>query len=1144
MATSASQPTFENRFNNPVLVREESLGKVYQADDSESGYSRVAVLQVKALITRIPPATHNRLRAAVQEARDLAIDTLIPVRDSKLERDDSDWYIVMAWVEDRTLRYWLAAEPALPEPTKLSQLVAMLAQGLEQVGAKAKWLRPDLHPDKIYIVPNAEKALGIAPVLVDLGLAATLLNQPDWEQNNRFDAAEQVHRLGRLLTVLLLGDLNLWQEQWGDGAVVAGYLAKIRKRYPTLPPHLYTALEKALTPDLGARYTDIARFVAALQGTQRSALQQLLKRPPTPAEQKTSQPPIDKADKGQAGSTVPMDKTTAHPITARPITARPPTATTALPAGGQSAPPSTGAATASSGRANRGGYQLVVADESNPAKPQQYPIQEELVTAGESASDAIRLPAVGPQRLYFVSHRDLEGRPTGRYTVTDTGGNSRNAPMTLLDGVPLSPYYAALLPERAELTILNYRLSWSVAQTATLTQPPRAASPLQVPQRAFAGHPNERLTIPTIIQNLTKQVERFWLVVDGAPEEWQVITPPEREFLPEDPRVEQPISIMLSGGKRTIAQVYTLTIRLISAIQRVQIAAVTVELELLPAFDYVGSLSPEQVRAGQPAEVYLENHGNVSRIFRVSWRDRSKELLFDPPDSTLVVRPGEIGAVTFAAYPRRWRLFGREQAYPISVVATPQNGGVPQSYAGQVTTRALIPGWAPLVLLALVAAVIAFSALFLKPGFAARIIEPAGAPIAGSPFTLYWTPVNACFYAVYQDNDQRQALTWRMGSGFYQVSNAAPGSVIEVRLRNCLLLAESKWTVPVEAPVATPLPPPQIITFTLSVNDVITEPNLLVQKLVTVTNVITDPNLLAQKLVTVTTVITPPLRIVQDQIGNLCVRWEVTGDYTKIVLEPPVGTIKDLAEAKGEQCLPISAAFAEETITAVSLKVAYGEAAELVSAPVNLLVEQARCYVNTAEDLSLFEGPGDNFPVRVYLSYDTLLYPQARPFAPLEQGGQQVWVQVKLYNDPRPGWVYQPYIYCPLNIGLLPPVENVPATPIPTATTTPTATPTPTPTTTPLPPPPTPQVSVAPDVINLGGCTKVKWDIQNVKEVHLNDEGVVGVAEREDCPTAAGRYTYTWRILQMDGVTVKLERTLFVNPGAGVPVGPPTPPVQ
>ena len=1113
MATSASQPTIENRFasrfDNPVLVREERLGKVYQANDrlpgdDASGYPRVAVLQVKALITRIPPATYTRLLAAVQEARTLAIDTLIPVRDFKLESGDSDWFIVLKWVEERTLRDWLAAEAALPEPTKLSQLVAMLAQGLEQVGAKAKWLRPELHPDKIYIVPNAEKALGIAPVLVDLGLATTLLNQPDWEQNNRFNAVEQIHDLGRLLAVLLLGDLNLWQEQWRDGAVVAGYLVKIRKRYPNLPAHLYTALEKALAPDPGARYAGLSRFVAALQGTQGGAAPWWRQRVPAPVEQKVDQPPIDKSEQEQAGRTVPTDKvtdkptdktTTARPVPMPPIPARPTTTTTATPL---------------PGGPNRGGHELVVTDERNPTKTQRYLIQEQLVTAGNSASDTIRLPAVGSQRLYFVIHRDLEGRPTGRYTVTDTGGDARNAPMTLLDGVPLSPYYAALLSERAELTIGDYRLTWSLAQAATLTQPPRAASPLQVPERAFAGHPNERITIPTIIQNLTKQVERFWLVVDGAPEEWQVITPPEREFLPEDPRVEQPISIMLGGGKRNAAQVYPLTIRLISAIQRVQIAAVTVELELLPAFDYVGGLSPEQVRAGQPAEVYLENHGNVSRIFRLSWRDRSKELLFDPPESTLVVRPGEVGAVTFTAYPRRWRLFGREQAYPISVVATPQNGGVPQSYPGQVTTRALIPGWAPLLLLALVAVVIAFSALFLKPGFAARIIEPAGAPIAGSPFTLYWTPVNSCFYAVYQDNDQRQALTWRMGSGFYQVLNAAPGSVIEVRLRNCLLLAESKWTVPVEAPAATPIPPPQIITFTLAVNDVITD----------------------------------PVRIVQNQIGDLCVHWQVTGDFSKIALEPPVGTIKDLAEAKGKQCLPIRTAFAEEALTAVSLKVAYGEAEELLSAPINLLVEQARCYVNTAEDLSLFEGPGDNFPVRVYLHYETMLYPQARPFAPLEQGENQAWVEVKLHDDPRSGWVYQPYIYCPLNIGLLPPVENVPATPIPTTTTTPTATPTPTPTTTPLPPPPTPQVSVAPDVINLGGCTKVKWDIQSVQEVYLNDEGVVGVAEREDCPTAAGRYTYTWRIIQKDGAMMQLERTLVVNPGAGAPVGPPTPPVQ
>jgi flagellar basal body rod protein FlgF len=94
---------------------------------------------------------------------------------------------------------------------------------------------------------------------------------------------------------------------------------------------------------------------------------------------------------------------------------------------------------------------------------------------------------------------------------------------------------------------------------------------------------------------------------------------------------------------------------------------------------------------------------------------------------------------------------------------------------------------------------------------------------------------------------------------------------------------------------------------------------------------------------------------------------------------------------------------------------------------------------------------------------------------------------------------------------------------------------------TPLPPP---AVSVAPEIITAGGCSKLKWDIQNVKEVYLNDEGVVGVGEREVCHTEPGLLTYTWRIIQLDGNVIKLERQLRVNPGASGTPAPPPAPVQ
>jgi len=78
-------------------------------------------------------------------------------------------------------------------------------------------------------------------------------------------------------------------------------------------------------------------------------------------------------------------------------------------------------------------------------------------------------------------------------------------------------------------------------------------------------------------------------------------------------------------------------------------------------------------------------------------------------------------------------------------------------------------------------------------------------------------------------------------------------------------------------------------------------------------------------------------------------------------------------------------------------------------------------------------------------------------------------------------------------------------------------------------------------VIALGGCAILKWNIQQVKEVHLNGEGVVGVAQKEDCPTTTGHLIYTWTISNLDGSTTELQRTLIVNPASAAPVVP-TPP--
>ncbi|MEZ4728395.1 MAG: hypothetical protein R3E79_14780 [Caldilineaceae bacterium] len=904
------------------------------------------------------------------------------------------------------------------------------------------WLNPSLDPHKLYIQRDETSLAGEFPVITDLGFAELLLDNPLYANGAPFDVQGTVEQLAILLVCLLLGNLDLHAADWRDPTAVEARVNDIWQRHTDLPRGLGRALRFALVGTPDNRYQDVGEFAEALE----KLAPPVMPRPPVPAPPKTL-----------------VSAASAAPPT--PVT-------------------------------RQSKYQLKIYDNHQRNELKSIELSEKVITAGMSSADGVKLERLAAQRLYFVQQN---GRMGDRYTVTDTGNGSTHAQhLALLDGVSLSPYYAALFPEQSRLTIAGYEIQIVPTLAPVATHPPQPTPPLQVSVRDLAGQPGERLTFGVRIQNQTREVDRFWLVLDGAPTEWRILLPPARQLF-DGEEVEAQVAIRLPNVQESTAQVHPLILRLISENLTAQIAAVNLQIELLPAYDFVGMLTPETLRAGSVGAFSVENHGNLSRIFRLTWRDQAKALVFDPSETTVMVRAGESGEVFYRAYPRQWRWIGREKIHTISVLAAPQGGGIAQTYTGQVISRALIPAWAPPVVLLLVIGFFLVIALLLKPEFAQRTAGPEDVVVAGTPVTLSWLPINSCFYSVYEDGVVRRQLNWQPGQGRYVVDNPKPDSVIEVRIRNCLFSAERAWEIKVVTPTPVPFAPPKIVTFAIASSRPIT----------------------------------PPLDILLGQEGDLCFRWEVTGVLKTLQVEPPVAALTEsnaLSKPMAQQCIPIANTLINEEGKTFKL-VAIGMNEQRVeSAPIDVNVVRARCYVNTLDPIAMYEGPDRAFPIRGYLKRDDdfPLFVSARPFTFFEQNDQEKWVQVTLATDPRPGWLLFSYLYCPHEIDVLPIVAAVPPTPTPLPTLTPTPTLTPLPTAT---PPPPPLVSLAPEIINLGGCALLKWEIQNVKEVYLNEDGVVGVAEREVCPTEAGRFTYTWRIVQLDGNTLMLERKLLVNPG-------------
>ncbi len=77
------------------------------------------------------------------------------------------------------------------------------------------------------------------------------------------------------------------------------------------------------------------------------------------------------------------------------------------------------------------------------------------------------------------------------------------------------------------------------------------------------------------------------------------------------------------------------------------------------------------------------------------------------------------------------------------------------------------------------------------------------------------------------------------------------------------------------------------------------------------------------------------------------------------------------------------------------------------------------------------------------------------------------------------------------------------------------------------PTPPTINFWVDNGTINAGQCTTLHWDVQNVREVYLNDQGVAGQGSQQVCPGSTT--TYTLRVVRNDGGQETRQVTVNVS---------------
>jgi hypothetical protein len=1046
--TSQQHPPYGESLRDKYVpqqkVRNDSVGAVFRALDKANG-DVVAWLELYRQFSYVEPKTLKRLSEVADQAKKIQHPSVVNVIDFQLDQKNA-LVIVMRFAAGDTLRTWLANQAAGVDVRTAARIVADLAAALQYILDNGLTdVHPGVNPDTI-IITQDEPGKTDHPVMVDLGFLYAL---GDWgaAANTRdVRAREDVHALGQLFFDLLSGffpsENGATHFRFAEQSQVEDAIKKLVNPAPDASPGaLQTILQRALAVDPAQRFADPGEFRRELLELVRTALtaDALLTIAPTVAPQ--------------------LAAPTAAPQTVAPQRTAPQTGDLLVLRqwGGQ----------------GEGGVA-------------EKPLRKVTTTIGAINSD-ITLEEIGSQRLILLRHGLAYGH---YYTITDAAngdGAGKRQPI-YLDDIPLAPDYAAILTEGAVVRIAHHRLSLRLDPALQAAQLPGAAARgegMGLASTEFAAAPNELLAIPITLRNTTNEVGRFGIVLHGAPDAW-VVNRVESRRLNADETEQLTVHIKLRAVAVATARAYPLIVRAISRVLDAQVAAVAITVVVRPVDDVAATLEPESLRAGHQGSVHILNRGNSPRVVQVQWQERADALVFEPAEAVLSAPPGEAVQVGFRAYVREPRWFGLEKRHAITVLVAPQDGGLARTLAGEVVSRALIPGWLlPLAALAVLLALL-ISTFLLQPEFAAHAVEIAGTPVSGPPVAakdmkLTWTPINSCFYSIYKDGVAFKWLIWHWNDEQVgvEILDEAPG-IYEVRLRGCLLLGEKSWQVAIASPPpATPAPTPLPAITQFSVT---------------------------------------PKDLLLGEQSDLCFSWQVNGRAPDLRIVPNIGAV---SPESGEKCLPIADVARSEGAVLYKLVATFGEQ-QVVSPEVKVTARRAVCTQNTSIPLFIREGPGTNYPERGQLGPGAEVYPIARPFTPQEQTVPERWLQVLVsLDDPRPAWVALNYLRCP-DLTTLPVPNLIPPTPTPA----PTVTPLPTPTATPVL---TPMASVSPEIIREGDCTMLRWDIQGVDKVFMNGVGIVGVGEQEICDPPRGTHIFIWKIIQRDGNIVELTRRLLVN---------------
>jgi FHA domain-containing protein len=330
------------------------------------------------------------------------------------------------------------------------------------------------------------------------------------------------------------------------------------------------------------------------------------------------------------------------------------------------------------------------------------------ISVGRSSGNVIALETTTISRYHFsITHdghqvfiTDLE---SVNGTFVDGVKLNANEPRPLLGGEEIQIGYLRIIYHQ-----IDEMPTQPIKPVDESTQRIEVQSPdFQIdvigPNQPFS--PGAQMSAELSINNTGSEERIFRVEVSGMPPGWIRVDRPELEIARGD---SAQVLINFHPLRRSDSKPgdYPVMIRVAPKDKPDAKLEASLAIHLLPFSGFGMALESTRIASGERFRLHLHNQGSASLPLTLSGRDQTRKLRFIILVPKLNLTPGQRLVVQGEVKPVRPALLGRPRQHSFDfMVRSNDPSGFLAAVRGQFIEKPMLPGWVPLVLIAIIAAI-------------------------------------------------------------------------------------------------------------------------------------------------------------------------------------------------------------------------------------------------------------------------------------------------------------------------------------------------------------------------------------------------------------------------------------------------------